>query len=112
MLILSRVCADFRDKAGRTIFSVTPSGLLAFHEAPEDIRQDPLFDMLLRDGSLEAVTSVRQKARLEADPAAGTDASGKAVSENIAETDTVEGNTPKAEKSPEKPRRGRAVKAE
>ena len=58
MLILSRVCADFHDSRGRRIFSVAPRNLLSFLEAPEEIREDPLFDLLLAEGSLEAVRSV------------------------------------------------------
>ena len=77
MLILSRVCADFTDRNGRTVFSVTPDKLLSFLDAPDDIRQDPLFDLLTADGSMEAVHSVEKRKALEADPAAGTDAEGR-----------------------------------
>lgn len=77
MLILSRVCADFHDSRGRRIFSVAPRDLLSFLEAPEEIREDPLFDLLLADGSLEAVRSVDRRRLLEADPVAGTTAEGR-----------------------------------
>ena len=77
MLILSRVCADFCDRKGRTIFSIGPRHLLSFLEAPEEIQEDPLFHMMLADGSLEAVRSVEQKQNLEADPVADTTAEGK-----------------------------------
>lgn len=77
MLILSRVCAEFRNRAGTVIYRVTPQTRLTFQEAPEEIKEDPLFGMLLQDGSLEAgVTPVRQK-ELEADPLKETDASGR-----------------------------------
>ena len=69
MLILSRVCAEFRNRAGETVFTIPPHRLLSFLEAPEEIREDPLFSLMLRDGSLEAVRSVEQKRALEADPA-------------------------------------------
>ena len=52
MLILSRVCADFRSPSGAVLFRITPSTRLTFQEAPEAIREDPLFDMLLGDGSI------------------------------------------------------------
>ena len=77
MLILSRVCADFRNAEGRVIFRVTPASRLSFLEAPEEIRADPLFTLLLSEGSLEAVNSVDQQARLESDPLDHTDAAGK-----------------------------------
>jgi len=77
MLLLSRVCAEFRDRTGAVIYRVTPQTRLTFQEAPEAIREDPLFRMLLQDGSVEAgVTPVRQK-ELEADPLQGTDAEGR-----------------------------------
>ena len=77
MLILSRVCAAFHNAGGETIFTVTPAMRNIFTEAPEAIREDPLFDLLVADGSMEvAVTAARQKL-LENDPMKGTDASGK-----------------------------------
>ncbi len=82
MLILSRVCAEFRDRAGKPIFTISPSGLLSFLEAPEEIRQDPLFDMMLADGSLEAVQSVSHRKALESDPVGSTTAEGKKPSVN------------------------------
>ena len=77
MLILSRVCADFYNRQGELVHRVTPAGRLTFHEAPEAIREDPLFRMLVDDGSLEAVVSPAQQKQLEADPAQGTDAAGR-----------------------------------
>ena len=41
MLILSRVCAEFRDRSGAVIHRVTPETRLTFREAPEAIREDP-----------------------------------------------------------------------
>ena len=77
MLLLSRVCAEFSDRKGRVIFSVGPRQLLSFLEAPEEIRQDPLFDLLLKDGSMEAVQSVLHRKALEDDPVKGMTAEGK-----------------------------------
>ena len=77
MLILSRVCAEFRDRSGTVIYRVTPETRLTFREAPEAIREDPLFELLIREGSLEAaVTPVRQK-QLESAPLEGADAAGR-----------------------------------
>ena len=77
MLILSRVCADFHNKKGERVHRVTPANRLAFHEAPESIREDPLFQMLVNDGSLEAAVTRLQQKQLEADPLEGTDAAGR-----------------------------------
>ena len=79
MLILSRVCAEFHDAHGNPLFSVIPVTRNIFVEAPDAIREDPLFRMLLNDGSLEAAVPEERKKILEQDPAAGHDASGKAL---------------------------------
>jgi hypothetical protein len=80
MLILSRVCAEFHDSGGRLLLSVRPENLLSFIEASEEIQADPLFALLQRDGSLEAVRSVSQRRQLENDPLADTAADGKKAS--------------------------------
>ena len=79
MLILSRVCAEFHDAKGTPLFSVTPSIREIFVEAPDAIREDPLFRMLVSDGSLEAAVPEERKRILENDPSADHDASGKAA---------------------------------
>lgn len=77
MLILSRVCAEFRDHTGAVVHRVTPESRLSFREAPDSIREDPLFRMLVEEGALEAsITPVRQK-ELEADPLGDADAAGR-----------------------------------
>ena len=77
MLILSRVCATFHNAKGETVFAVTPVMRNIFTEAPEAIREDPLFDLLVADGSLEVAVTAARKKLLENDPMKGTDASGK-----------------------------------
>ena len=77
MLILSRVCAEFRDHTGAVVHRVTPETRLSFREAPESIREDPLFQMLIDEGALEAAVTPVQKKRLEADPLEGADAAGR-----------------------------------
>ena len=79
MLILSRVCAEFRDHTGAVVHRVTPESRLTFREAPESIREDPLFRMLVEEGALEAVSADSQKKVLEADPLKDTDAAGRKV---------------------------------
>lgn len=77
MLILSRVCADFYNNRGELVHRVTPANRLTFHEAPETIKEDPLFQMLLNEGALEASVTPVQRKQLEADPQEGTDAAGR-----------------------------------
>ena len=81
MLVLSRVCAEFHDHTGAVVYRVTPETRLTFREAPESIREDPLFRMLINDGSLEATVSAERQKQLEADPLDGTDAAGRKVTE-------------------------------
>ena len=68
MLILSRVCAEFHNKSGEPVFTVTPRTRLTFQEAPEAIREDPLFDMLLHDRSIEVTENGARRKQLENDP--------------------------------------------
>ena len=68
MLLLSRVCAEFHDKSGAVLFTVTPRMRLTFQEAPESIRQDPLFTMLLNDHSIEVADNTARKKQLENNP--------------------------------------------
>ena len=76
LLILSRVCADFHDRSGKTIFRIRATDRLNLIEAPEAIREDPLFQMLLDDGALEASLNRNRTKELENDPAEGTAADG------------------------------------
>ena len=81
MLIVSRVCAEFHDAEGNTLFSVHPHMKGQMIEAPESIRQDLLFQMLVNDGSLKAVEDATEKKSLENDPMAGVDAEGKSAAD-------------------------------
>ena len=78
MKIFSRVCAEFHDADGNILFAITPATRLGFVEAPESIKQDLLFTLLVREGSLEVVDRDKNVA-LENDPMAGHDATGKSV---------------------------------
>ncbi len=89
MLILSRVCVEFRDHTGIPFFRVNPWERNALMEAPEAIREDPIFALLVAEGSLDVVKSEKQAKMLEADPIQGADASGKRKSSNKKRT-TVE----------------------
>ncbi len=79
MLLLSRVCAEFHDRNGAVLFDIKPDRRMTFIEAPESIRQDPLFDMLVHDGSLEIPADRLEQRKLESDPAAGADATGRRI---------------------------------
>lgn len=81
MRILSRVCAVFNDRTGKQIHRVYPKDLLVMHDAPDSIKEDPLFNILLADKSLEVIpeNDKKKQKKLENDPTEGVDASGKSI---------------------------------
>ena len=101
MLIIPYVCAEFRDRTGNVLYQITPDMLRSIQDAPESIKQDLLFDMLVKDGSIKTPETTAQKKLLEQDPMIGMNADGRSA--EAAEKQE------KAEKA-EKP--ARAAKAE
>ena len=95
MLMLSRVCAEFHDRTGAVLFNIRPVSLNRFIDAPESIRQDPLFDMLVRDGSIQANVTPAEKKILENNP----DAELPAKSTEKKEAAPAEGTAENAEKA-------------
>ena len=79
MLILSRVCADFYDTHRKLLFRITRNDLGLFVDAPESIKQDPLFQMLVNDGSIKFPEDAKTNKALENDPMAGATAEGKEI---------------------------------
>ena len=77
---MPRVCADFYDTNRNLLFRITRDDLGKYVKAPEAIEQDPLYRMLLDDGSIKlAPVNTRDKRDLENDPYAGADATGKDI---------------------------------
>ena len=69
MNILPRVCAEFHDKSGAILYTIRSNQLLGVvYDVPEAIRQDPLFDMLVYDNSLEVIETKKDQKRVENDP--------------------------------------------
>ena len=101
MLILSRVCVDFHDTHGNPLFSIKPDQRLTFLEAPDTIQQDPIFQMLLDDGSLEASLNPIRRHQLEQDPVDGAEASGRRPGSTATEA-------PEKKSSKARPRAGKA----
>ena len=110
MLILSRVCAEFRDHTGAVVYRVTPESRLTFREAPDSIREDLLFRMLINDGSMEAAVPEERRKLLEQNPAAGHDASGKTIPVIPEDADEPSAETKAEEKPAAKP--GKTAKAD
>ena len=93
MLILARVCADFYDRNRNLLHRILPVHLGTFHEAPDSIRQDPLFQMLVDDGSIKFPADAAKDRALEQDPFAGTTPDGREKKPKVM-------NTPEAETKP------------
>ena len=86
MKLVSRVCAEFHDSRGSVIYRIGPADRLRYiTNAPDAIREDLLFRMLVNDGSIEVIESAAQQKAAEQDPTAGTDASGKKLAKAKAE---------------------------
>ena len=79
MLMLSRVCADFYDTHRKLLFRITRNELGLFVDAPESIKQDPLFQMLVNDGSIKFPEDAKTNKALENDPMAGATAEGREI---------------------------------
>ena len=99
MLILARVCADFYDKNRNLLHRITPRDLNLFREVPESIQQDPLFQMLVDDGSIKYPADAAKDRALEQDPFAGTTPDGREKKPRV-ETKPEAETKPKAESKP------------
>ena len=105
MKMLSRVCADFKDRNGNVIYRIGPADRLVYKDdVPEAIQEDLLFRMLVEDGSIDVIETAAQKKAAEQDPTAGADATGrkqtkaKADAKAGAEQKPVEDKPAEAEK--------------
>ncbi len=79
MLILSRVCAEFYDKHNNLLDRINPRDLGTFREIADAVKQDPLFQLLVDDGSIKYPADDAKDKALENDPFAGTTAEGKEI---------------------------------
>ncbi len=102
MKILSRVCADFHDQKGNVIYRIRPVDRLVYKDdAPDAIRDDLLFKMLVADGSIEVIETAAQEKAMEQDPTAGADATGKKPPKTKADEKPAESQAD--QNKPEKP---------
>ena len=100
MNILPRVCAEFRDRRGNVVHTIHPEDLKVYQDVPDAVQEDPLFRMLLADGSiLLPPKDTKERKNLENDPMAGATADGKKVKEPAVETEADAGKPAKAGKT-------------
>jgi len=75
--VICRVCAEFHDRHGIIVFQVRAQDLGKVIEAPEAIREDPLFKMLKDEGSLDVPGSKQEMKEIEDDPMKDHGADGR-----------------------------------
>ena len=68
MLIIAYACAEFHDRTGAVIHRIRPADLKVFTTAPDAIRQDPLFDLMVQGGALTVPENKEEMKKLENDP--------------------------------------------
>ena len=68
MLVVPFVCAEFHDKSGNVIHRIRANELRNITPVPDAIKQDPLYALLVEDGSLKAPESKLDLKALENDP--------------------------------------------
>ena len=95
MLVVPFACAEFHDKSGNVIHRIHAHELRNITPVPDAIKQDPLYALMVEEGSLKAPESKIDLKALENDPEAKLEKPAKAAKTAKAE------KTPKAEK-PEK----------
>ena len=116
MLIVPYVAAEFFDKTGNRLFKITPEMRAAFTEVGENVWQDPLFRMLVNDGSIKIITDDTNRRALENNPMAGITPEGKSagltVSGNKSVTPTDESTGQESRQKAAKPKTEAKPKAE
>lgn len=77
MEIVSHVCAEFRDRKGLVILSIGPNLIRETLVVPDAIKEDPLFGLLVAEGSMKVFESKEDLREFEKDPLRDIDATGK-----------------------------------
>ena len=112
MLVVPFACAEFHDKSGNVIHRIHAHELRNITEVPDAIVQDPLYALMVDEGSLKAPESKIDLKALENDPDAviaksesnaKTAKAAKAVKTEKSETAAKIEKTRKAEESATEP---------
>ena len=77
MVVVPFVCAEFHDPSGKVIHRIRDHELRNIVTVPDAIMQDPLFAMMVEDGSLKAPENKLELKALENDPDAEVGKVGK-----------------------------------
>jgi hypothetical protein len=112
MLIVPFACAEFHDKSGNVIHRIHAHELRNITEVPDAIVQDPLYALMVEEGSLKAPESKLDLKALENDPdavivkaekRAKTPKTAKAVKTELSKAAAKTEKTRKAEESATEP---------
>ena len=112
MLIVPFACAEFHDKSGNVIHRIHAHELRNITEVPDAIVQDPLYALMVEEGSLKAPESKLDLRALENDPdavivkaekRAKTPKTAKAVKTELSKAAAKTEKTRKAEESATEP---------
>ena len=77
-MMICYVCADFYDKNKKLIYRIAPSDIRTIlADPPEEVWEDPLFKMLVGDGSIAFAKDDKELQMLEKEPMLGIDAAGR-----------------------------------
>ena len=101
MLVVPFVCAEFHDKSGNVIHTIRAHELRNITEVPDAIVQDPLYALMVKDGTLKAPENKLELKALENDPEAKPAKTVKSSKSDKAAKATKSETEPKTEK-PEK----------
>lgn len=101
MMIIVYVCVELFNKNKSLSFKVTADKRGLLLEAPKWISEDPLFALLVKDGSLKIAESNAAKKVLENDPMLGVTVEGKSevIKDNNADADAKSKPDAKEKKS-------------
>ena len=79
MRIIPYVCAEFHDRNRMLLCRIRPSDLRVLRDIPDAVKQDPLFDLLVGDGSIKVIYTSAEERAAEANPGAGIGPDGKNI---------------------------------
>ena len=87
-MMICYVCADFYDKNKKLIYRILPSDIRTIlADPPEEVWEDPLFKMLVEDGSIAFAKDDKELQMLEKEPMLGIDATGRKKGTNKGDFD-------------------------
>ena len=79
MRIISYVCADLYDGNRSRSFRIRPTDRGLLMDVPDWVSADPLFKMLVSDGSVRVAETRAEEKILENNPMVGVDAEGRGI---------------------------------